>query len=262
MEHDKLSIVVYSCWKNRDMWSVFSALFRKYWPDCPYKVILITDTYRDTGCKYVFKDVIQIDDTWGKMVKYAIRKIGTPYIMLWMDDYLLCDYVKNDEISKYLKKIEKYHAANLRLVESPKCDSIFSKDTKLGYYKLGKAYSVSTQIGIWDAELLYSVIDDMWSAWDFELIGSLRKHFRNHPLLVALDYVFPYEEGVRRGKWMEAGVKLCKRNDIMLDANIRPVMSNRDMAMVYIKGAILDMNPTMIVKIQNFIIGLKRLYTK
>ncbi len=69
---DRLSIIIYSCWKNRDMWEIFSKLFRKYWSECPYQVILVTDIYHDTDNQYVFTKIVQIDDTWAKMIKEAI----------------------------------------------------------------------------------------------------------------------------------------------------------------------------------------------
>ena len=69
-----------------------------------------------------------------------------------------------------------------------------------GYYKRGKAYSLSTQIGIWDRSFLEKIVRDDWSAWDYERIGSLSKEYNEQPILVSLDYEFPYEEGVRRGK--------------------------------------------------------------
>lgn len=70
---------------------------------------------------------------------------------------------------------------------------------------------------------------------------------------MALDYEFPYEEGVRKGRWMQQGAKLCRRNGIKLDTNIRPVLSNLEMAKIYFLGAILDWNATRVVKIQNFL---------
>ena len=98
MKSSELSIIIYSCWRNRDMWDVFSKLFRKYWSDCPYKVVLATDKYKKTDKEYVFDQIVAYDDTWAKMIKNAINKAETPYVMLWMDDYLLCDYIKNDDI--------------------------------------------------------------------------------------------------------------------------------------------------------------------
>lgn len=255
--NDRLSIIIYSCWKNRDMWEIFSKLFRKYWRDCPYQVILATDTYHEMDRQYVFTKVVQMDDTWAKMMKNAIQEAGTPYVSLWMDDYLLCDYVQNADIEKQLDRTVKYHAANMRLTESPVCHGHWERHKNIGYYKRGKAYSFATQIGIWDSNFLTRTIQDEWSAWDFERIASLEKAGNKaedrQPILVALDYEFPYEEGVRKGKWMQHGAKLCKRNGIELDTKVRPVMTNMEMAKIYFQGAVLDWNATFVVKVQNLL---------
>lgn len=254
---DRLSIIIYSCWKNRDMWEIFSKLFRKYWKDCPYQVILVTDVYYETDVQYAFTKIVQIDETWAKMIKKAINEAQTPYVSLWMDDYLLCDYVNNEDIEKQLERAIKYHAANMRLIESPACHGHWERHKNIGYYKRGKAYSFATQIGIWDSSFLNRTVKDEWSAWDFERIASLEKvgdqAQDKQPILVALDYEFPYEEGVRKGRWMQQGAKLCRRNGIKLDTKVRPVMTNMEMAKIYFQGAVLDWNGTFVVKVQNLL---------
>ena len=72
-----------------------------------------------------------------------------------------------------------------------------------------------------------------------------------HPLLAPKSYTFPYEEGVRRGKWMDNGVRLCKRNNIALDFSRRKKMNSFELAWIYFKGGILEINPTLVVKVQN-----------
>ncbi len=254
MKSNDLSIIIYSCWKNRDMWEVFSRLFQKYWADCPYSVILATDKYNETDESYVFDRILPYDDTWAKMIKNVVKEAGTPYVMLWMDDYLLCDYVSNADIERQLDRAKKYNAANLRLVEMDwTVVREFEQDKGVAECKRGSAYSMSTQVGIWDSSFLEKIIKDEWSAWDFERIGSLSTEYEEQPILVSLDYEFPYEEGVRQGKWMVQGAKLCRRNGIRLDTSVRPIMSNMDMAKIYFKGAILDMNPTLVLKVQNFV---------
>lgn len=252
-QNSEMAIIIYSCWKNRDMWKVFSILFKKYWKDCPYKVVLVTDEYHDVEFEHVFNQIVQIDDTWAVMIKQAIRKAKARYVMLWMDDYLLCDYVSNQRIQELLERAVKYRAANLKLVESPMCSGIYLNDKNTGYYEKGSAYCLSTQVGIWDAGFLYKAVPDHWSAWEFERIGSLKRYITKQPILAALDYMFPYEEGVRKGKWMEPGAKLCKRNGIKIDTSARRIMTNRDMAWIYFLGAVIDLNPTLVLKIQNFI---------
>lgn len=251
IKSDKLSILIYSCWKNRDMWEVFSILFKKYWKDCYYNVILITDKCDNKG-KSFFDKIIVEDGNWYSMIMEGIKCANTPYVMLWMDDYLLCDYVKNADVEKYLAIAKKYHAANIRLVESQIIHSkCFRHDKSLGYFKPGTAYSMSTQVGIWDVQFLKTHLNKDWSAWDFERKGSIEIKDYNQPLLSSYEYTFPYEEGVRRGAWMDNGVRLCKRNNIPLDFSKRRMMGSFELAWMYFKGGILEINPTIIVKIQN-----------
>ena len=42
------------------------------------------------------------------MIMKGIEVAGTPYVMLWMDDYLLCDYVNNyykNKIDEFKKEV-------------------------------------------------------------------------------------------------------------------------------------------------------------
>ncbi len=192
------------------------------------------------------------------MIMAGIECAGTEYIMLWMDDYLLCDYIQNEDIAYYVEKARKHHAANLRLAESPTIPSkVFEGDRELNCYTPGTAYSFSTQVGIWNVDFLKKNIKEDWSAWDFERKGSLEVKDYAYPLLAARNYTFPYEEGVRRGKWMDNGIRLCQRNNIRLDFKKRKPMSSFELAWIYLKGGILGLNPTFIVKVQNFFQRLK-----
>ena len=257
-----MTILVYSCWKNRDMWDYFSILFKKYWEDCDYKIILLTDkiecTVDEVINRYIFDEVLEKDDTWGRVIKAGIEKASTPYISLFMDDYLLCNHVDNEIIQVQIERAKKYHVANLRLVESPLCKGMFEKDKGLGYYIWGYPYALSTQVGLWDSGFLMSIIKNEWSAWEFERLASLQVPEEDYPILVTMDYTFPYDECIHKGKWMERGWKLCKRNNLVIDESVRPIMTNKEMAIMYARGAIIDMNPEMILKMQNFVEQIRK----
>lgn len=256
----ELAILVYSCWKNSDMWPIFMQLFNKYWADCMCQVILLTDKTGNKAENYGFDKVVVLDGTWKEMISAGIKAAQTGYVMLWMDDYLLCDYVRNEDIVSCLSIVRRYDAANIRLIESASIKAkTYAEDNRLNCYKAGTAYSFSTQIGIWNAALLEKYIQRYRSPWDFERKGSVEIIDSKHPLLAPKSYTFPYEEGVRRGKWMDNGVRLCKRNNIPLDFRIRKQMSSFELAWIYFKGGILELNPTLIVKVQNYIAYIKKL---
>lgn len=249
-----LAILIYSCWKNSDMWIIFSTLLKKYWKNCRYKVILLTDECKDMSAAEGFDEVVELNASWHDMIMEGIKVADTQYVMLCMDDYLLCDYVNNEDIQYYIDIAKKYDVANIRLVESPTVPAkTYNKDNNFNYYEPGTAYSFSTQVGIWDVAFLRQHIKKDWTAWDFERKGSIMVKDYQHPLLAPKNYTFPYEEGVRRGKWMDNGVRVCKRNNICIDFSKRRQMSNFELAWIYFKGGILGINPTLVVKIQNIL---------
>lgn len=258
MKSNKLTILVYSCVRNCDMWSVFITLFKKYWSDCDYNLILLTD--KDVPeLSEKFDSVVELDGTWYAMIMEGIRRADTKYVSLWMDDYLLCDRVNNRDIEHYIQLADKYHAANIRLSGMELSEvRIFKDDESLVRVEPGTAYSFSTQVGIWNSEFLTKNIDPTWSAWDFERKGSIEVIDNDFPLLGSREYVFPYVEGVRRGKWMREGVNLCRRNGMALDFAKRPEMSDFEMAYIYFKGGVLGMNPTVIQRLQNLLSRIKR----
>lgn len=252
MKSKELSILIYSCKRNSDMWGIFLSLFKKYWSDCNYKLVLLTD-YTDESIEG-FDEIVELDSTWYEMLMAGLEKAETPYVMLFMDDYLLHDKVDNEDIEKYLSYAKKYKCANIRFQKSDMLKPrIYEDDKQFDYYESGTAYSFSTQAGIWDASFLKKNIQPEWSAWDFERIGSVEIKDFDHPLLGTRDYDFPYIEGVRKGKWMRPGYELCKKEGIQIDDNKRPVMSGFEMWWIEFKGKILKMNPTLIQKIQNAI---------
>lgn len=254
MKSNELSILVYSCNKNRDMWTIFLSLFRRYWNDCKYKLILLTDYYEDEKSVEGFDDVVTLDDSWYNMIMAGIERAATPYVMLFMDDYLLCDYVNNQDIDNYIEIAKKYNCGNIRFFYSnmlkPKT---FKRDDRFNFFKPGSAYSITTQVGIWDVEFMKRNINPDWSAWDFERVGSVEIKDSKQPLLGTKNYVFPYIEGIRKGKWMPQGQDLCHRVGIDIDSGKRGFVSNFEMAWIYFKGGLMGINPTLVQKIQNII---------
>lgn len=254
MKSKELSILIYSCKRNSDMWEIYLKLFKKYWNDCRYKLILLTDFIDKSVDTKDFDDIVELDSTWYEMLMAGLEKAATPYVMLFMDDYLLRDKVDNEDIEKYLSYAKKYNCANIRFQKSDMLKpGIYEEDNQFDFYKPGTAYSFSTQAGIWDVSFLKKNIRPEWSAWDFERIGSVEVKDFKQPLLGTREYDFPYIEGVRKGKWMRSGYELCKKEGIEIDEKKRPVMSGIEMWWIEFKGKILKMNPTMIQKIQNAI---------
>ncbi|MBQ3671873.1 MAG: hypothetical protein II921_10445 [Treponema sp.] len=254
MKSSELSILVYSCWKNRDMWDTFLPLFKKYWPDCAFQLVLLTDKLECDESRYAFDKIIALDGSWHEMITNALSECKTQFVMLFMDDYLFWGKMENEPIESFVSAMKTYDAANIRFTKSAFTKLVdFAPDARFKQVVPGSAYSLSTQIGIWNAEILRSYMNKEWSAWDFERIGSLEIKDFSHPILETVDFRIPYSEGVRKGKWLPDGIKVCEANGVKIDFARRPKMGFVDYFIVNAKTRILKLNPNLVQKMQNLL---------
>lgn len=248
---NNIAIIVYTSDRNNAMWDIVMFFLKKYWPDCPYLKVLLTDTDRGKkGKKLGFDRVIECDADWPTMMKTAIRSTNASFFITWMDDYCLYDYVDTQLFENAIQFAIHENALNVRLVPARFQKNV---ETRKGYAKieLGHAYSLSTHIGIWSSQKFIEVVDDKWSAWEFERIGSITIDKSNKVYCVTSKEL-PYIEAVRNGKFFPEGVDLISKNGFTVEDTGKPVMSKMDLAIINLKASILDINPDFIQKIQNF----------
>jgi hypothetical protein len=82
------ALVILSCDRYRDLWEPCLALYRRYWPDCPYPMFLVSET-------------VGIDDervcslrtgsglAWSDGVRIAIGALDHEQVLLVLEDFLL-----------------------------------------------------------------------------------------------------------------------------------------------------------------------------
>ena len=254
----ELAIIVYSCERNYKMWKVVMHFFKKFWYDCPYPIVLLTDYDREgRGIKDGFDLVIEKDSTWAEMMETALEQTGATHFMTWMDDFLLCDKVDNQRFGECFRKAKELQAAFYKLCPA-NYTQLIPCDQSTAKIKKGSAYSVSTHAGIWETESFLSFLKKEWSAWDFERIGSLESERISHEMYASLDYRIPYIEGIRKGKWFPEGVRLLKENGISVQDTGKKEMTLKDRFIVQAKAVILSMNPKLVLRVQNMVNERKR----
>ncbi len=249
----KLSILVASCDKYADIWKPFSLLFKRYWADCPYEIVLITESEVPELGEYVFDRSVACGKGmgWADRLTHGLEQVHTPYVIMLCDDYFLCDRVDTTRMEHLLALAQKHQAGNLRMIQNPMHQRVFSEAEGLGEYDKGTAYCISTMAGIWDVCFLKKLAKGYKSIWEFERHGSFQCTHLPYPILGTREIAFPFEDAVHKGKWEEAGIRLCSRNGIEIDFKKRGQMTHLDIIWKNLLGAILQLNPTRIVKIQN-----------
>jgi hypothetical protein len=225
-----LSIVVVSCDRYADVWPVFFAAFRRYWPDCPYSVYLTSNTRSISE-----DDVISIctgpDQGWSNGLKSALMRVPTPYILALQEDFLLKARVSNSEIGRCLEALVQLDGAYLRLAPIPSPSIRIPSFPMIGEIPRGAPYRASNQAAIWRREVLLSLLRPGENPWEGEIRASVRSDSVPNGFFSCWVPVLNYEGhgAIVRGRWRRDAVQWCRSElRIQPDLAARPTMSWRD----------------------------------
>jgi len=257
------TVLVASCDRYADLLGPFIALFRKYWPECPFPVALVTET--DPGVDGFDRTIAcGPGGTWCSRLVRAIDEIDTPYVLMLCDDYYLDRPVDTALLLKRFAQMQELKAINLRMIPNPapteKNASRREAEPALWEYRKRMAYCVATQAGFWDRAFLRRQAAKTDSIWEFERYGSydFLPEEENRPLLVTPTKEFPFLDAVHKGCWETWGVACLKANGIAFDFAKRGLPPYSTRVREGIKRFIWKLNPDLVTRLQNrFAIGAK-----
>jgi len=258
--NDDCTILVASCDKYSDLLGPFVRLFKKYWPDCPFELMLVTETDPQVaGFSRVLACGKGLD--WAERERRALKEIATPYVMMLCDDYYLSEPVDTKQMLMRLGQMKRFNAANLRLIPNPTPTKSNSKPFAEGLleYRKNTAYCIATQSGFWELGFLRKLAEGKTSIWDFERYGSFEVGDEPRPLLVTPTKEFPFLDAVHKGCWETWGVQCLKDNGIDYDFARRGLPSFKTRLVEGTKALVFRLVPNdWIVRIQNaFDLGAK-----
>lgn len=246
------TVLVASCDKYADLLAPFSALWQKFWPDCPFEVVLVTESEPANAKELGFDRVVACGagGNWCSRLVQALDKIDTPYILMLCDDYYLEAPVETAHILERLAQAKAFDVANLRLIPNPKPNLPY-RDGLMEYRKQ-TAYCIATQAGIWNRAFLRGLADGKASIWEFERYGSFSVAEEKRPLLVTPTRELPFVDAVHKGCWEKFGLAVCRANGIEPDLAARGLPPLKARFVETLKAFIFAILPaTLIVRIQN-----------
>ena len=161
---------------------------------------------------------------WGERLIKTLNKIDSEYIIFLLDDFFFTGFVdvkRLDECIEWIKKDSNISTFGFYRTRQPNI-----KDGK--YYGFEKrptkaSYKLNTQAAIWRKDKLLSYIRPHESAWDWEILGSIRAERYSEDFYSAIEgipYIFKYDSlnlGLRRGKWLIDTVEFLKEEGIVVN---------------------------------------------
>lgn len=225
-----MDIVVASCAAYSDAWVPFVGLFRKFWPDCPYRLCLVTDRLAEPWAGDVAIEIGQ-DLGWGPNLVAGLRKLGgSPHVLLMQEDFFLSAPVRTDVVARALAVMrESNHNACFRLFPCPGPD--MALNDWYGLVKHDAPYRVSCQSAIWLRSELEFMAHEMPTAAHFEIEGTCKSAkrcgclrffstLRTESSLWPLQY---YCSAITRGQWEPDAVAFARAQGVSVDTSRRPL---------------------------------------
>lgn len=252
---DRAIVLVCSSDGYEDAWMPFFTLFSKYWGDCPYKIVLNTETksYSYDGLDIIcYTPYKNLSDKQIKKIPYGKRMIDTlskmdcKYVILLMEDFFLKSKVNNARISEILGWMDEDPTIATFNMSYTFNDYNTISETYKGFRRAANYsdFKQNMMPGIWRKDVFETSWRKYESPWDWELFGTIRT-FNNGLTYYLSDYhnkynpVFAVRDpevgafGITSGKWTMDAVKIIQSNNINVDFNARGILDNESILNKY-----------------------------
>lgn len=224
-EKNELAVLVVSCDKYSDLWNPFFQLFQRFWPDCNYNVYLLTNNmnfeYYNVHCIQVGRDI-----SWSDNLIAALGTISENYILMFIDDLFLYDYVKSKRVEEIFNWMRSSCAKYVRMNVMQKPDRPYNE--YVGISSKGTLYRTSTVLSVWEKHTLASLLVNGENPWEFEVYGTVRSEQYDGFYSTWEDH-FPVYNGVIKGKWRRDIIKKIELLGVSIDRERRSVMNTSEM---------------------------------
>jgi hypothetical protein len=212
-----------------ECWGPVCHGFRKYWPDCPYPVLLMTNT-KDHPDEMVKVLKVGGGRDWSGRMITALERIETPYVMYFQEDYWINAPVETAKITTYVDLMERYGLNYIRLLSKPLPDRDYDHDPRLGVLDDQASYRTSVQITFWRREVFRDLLRAGESVWQFELNGTERSRKYGETFLsIKRHDGDDYYHGIRYictavnlGKWSTMARPYAAREGLTVDFSVLP----------------------------------------
>lgn len=203
-----LAIIVSSCDDNLDVFKEFMKYFKLNWSDCPFKLILVTQTqkYNDEN---VVSVTTTVDTKWVDRIIEGMKYTEAKYIFTMCEDAFFLEPIKTDYVLQVIEFIKnndiKYYCNPKHPAKKTKSNSF---DSFPGALKIRKdvPYGVTSFTNIWERNEFANLFGGKdWTGWDIEnyflKMASSSEYGYYEDYVTDKDNFLNVVETVNRGKW-------------------------------------------------------------
>jgi len=222
-----VSIVVSSCDAFFDAWRPFAFFFRKFWPDCPFPVNLIVNEL-SVRSDFVRAIAVGEDRGWASNMQSALRRIETPYVLYFQEDYFLTGPVNEAQLASDIAYAMEQDAASFCFCDLSLLEPEFGRSTDERFALMPDVSKGRTrlQVTLWNRDTLASLLVPGENAWQMEARGSertcgLRMFSYARQDAVPIRYLM---SAIVRGLWTPEALGLCRAHHFEIRPHFRSAL--------------------------------------
>lgn len=236
-----VTILVSSTDSYEDCWNPFFTLLTKYWPSCPYPILLCAETknFVFPGCNMRTVRIARPEDggqrpEWGTCLHRTLAEVESEFVLLLWDDFFLSAAVNQPSIDRCVKEMKE----NRKILHITLANHDVTRRSRpwtkefLHEVLPRSPYRISAGPGLWRKETLLKYILPDESGWHFEIFGTLRSYTRPHEIILRINEnalpevdkdVIPYfgteeiDTAIVKGKWVPAVIPFLARNGVTVN---------------------------------------------
>jgi len=218
------------------VWQGLCHGLKKYWPDCPWPVVFITNKM-DAPCGKAVK--VGGDHTrWGQRMKRGLRQIKSPAILWLTSDNWITAPLDTKTLMGFAEHVLSKKADHIRLYPGWDHDTAkgpFRRDPRLMIFAKKAPYRCSLKPSLWRRKVLIRLLKDGEQAWDFEREASRRSRELGDRFLAVKNWgYFPMvtrgdpsgdwvKSPVVRGRWTKAAKRYAQLEGLNIDFSKHPM---------------------------------------
>lgn len=209
------TLLISSCDRRIKLLKLLSYSLNKYFPSGNRRYIL--ETYGSKLSQYhnnYYPNVITVGKVdWSIGMLKALNRINTKYILFMCDDYWLTSPVNCDIIDEYVKLMEEQALSHIRLIPSIK-EATESFRTDLQVFKKDAVYITSMNAGLWNVEILKSLLRPGENIWTFESHGSNRARSNHDKFFCTKEWILKYGHNFSHDRYTQEAYDYCKKEEL------------------------------------------------
>lgn len=188
MKKDEVTILVNSCDLYEDTWYPFFKLLHLQWPDCPYRVMLNTET-KKYNCPFMKVETINSDKdlSWTARLKHALNSIDSEFILFFLEDFFLLEPVKTEVFNKALNIIKENE--DVGLIHFPPTEKEMPKpknDLENCFYELPvrkRTLRTRVAVSLFRKDYFLKLLYGDENPWQYERESHIRSMFAGYKII-------------------------------------------------------------------------------